>query len=274
MVNVGSTPFGTEYSLSRRRYVHGGAWRDPAVDSLSFEPAVKELWKSSLKLSIAGFASLNYRLSPYPSHPDDPSSPDDPSRNVHYPDHLIDVAQGLLYLEEHYHIANRYILVGHSAGGTMAFELHNWYMPLRMLPVPAVVLGVAGIYNFEAFIENHSEIPAYRELIENAFPDKRLWERASPYKNRLPNYAAWEQAEAIIIAHSDQDELVEKAQSSYMLERARMAPHCKKKVHFLEASGAHDEIWGSGYILAGLITKSIEILLSTPKLVGVRDLAS
>ena len=254
-----------EHSLRRGRYIHGGAWRDPAVDSLSFEPAVKELWKSCLKSSIAGFASINYRLSPYPTHHGDPSSPDDPSRNVHYPDHLIDVAQGLLFLEEHYHIDDRYLLVGHSAGGTMAFELHNWYMPRTMLPVPAAVLGVAGIYNFEAFIENHSEMPAYRELMENAFPDKRLWERASPYKNRLPNYAAWEQAKAIIISHSDQDELVEMAQSSYMLERARMAPHCKNKVHFLEASGTHDEIWGSGYILAGLITKSVDILLSYPR---------
>jgi hypothetical protein len=233
------------------------------VDSLTFELAIKELWRSSLKLAIAGFASINYRLSPYPSHPDDPSSPDDPSRNVHYPDHLIDVAQGLLYLEEHYHIGDRYLLVGHSAGATMVFELHNWYMPRAMLPVPAAVLGVAGIYNFEAFIEDHSETPAYRELIENAFPDKRLWERASPYKNHLPNYAAWEQAKAIIISHSDQDELVEKAQSSYMLERARMAPHCKDKVHFLKAGGEHDEIWASGTILADLITKSIEILMSS-----------
>ena len=62
-----------------------------------------------------------------------------------------------------------------------------------------------------------------------------------------PNYAAWEQAKAIIMAHSNQDELVEKAQSSYMLERAPMAPHCKDKVNFLESRGAHDEIWASGY---------------------------
>ena len=141
--------------------------------------------------------------------------------------------------------------------------LFRSYMPRAMLPIPAAVLGVAGIYNFEAFIEDHSETPTYRELIENAFPDKRLWERASPYRSCLPNYAAWEQAKAIIISHSDQDELVEKAQSSYMLERARMAPHCKNKVHFLKASGEHDEIWASGTILADLITKSIEILISS-----------
>jgi kynurenine formamidase len=184
---------------------------------------------------------------------------------VHYPGHLIDVAQGLLYLEEHYQIGNRYILVGHSAGATMAFELHDWYMPRRNLPIPAVVLGIAGIYNFEAFVEEHSEIPAYREFMENAFPEKRLWERASPYQNRLPNSAAWEQAEAIIVSHSDQDELVEKAQSSYMLGRARMSPHCKEHVHFLEASGAHDEIWASGYILAGLISKAVQILRSSSR---------
>lgn len=184
---------------------------------------------------------------------------------MRYPDHLEDVAQCLLYLEEHYQISNRYILVGHSAGATMAFELHNWYMPRRTLPIPAVVLGVAGIYNFEAFVEEHSGIPAYREFMENAFPEKGLWERASPYENCLPKSAVWEQAKAIIISHSDQDELVEEAQSSYMMERARTSSPCKERVHFLEASGAHDEIWESGYILAGLISKSVKILLSSSR---------
>jgi kynurenine formamidase len=221
------------------------------------------LSNSPLKHSVAGFASINYRLSPYPSHPNDPSSPRDISRNLQYPAHLLDVSRALLYLDAKYRINNRYLIAGHSAGATLAFELNNWYIPKAQLPQPACVVGISGIYDLEAFIESHSEIPAYRELIENAFPDKSLWEQASPYKSHLSETAIWQDARAVIVSHSDEDELVEKAQASYMLKRARAALNVK--VHFLPATGAHDEIWGNGHILASLITMSIEILRSSPK---------
>lgn len=238
--------------------MHGGAWRDPEVDSLSFEPAVTSLWDSSARDSIAGFASINYRLSPYPSHPRKPSSPADPARNAHYPDHLQDVEKGLLFLEDRCQISGRYLLAGHSAGATLAFELHN--NSSSRLPVPLGVLGIAGIYEFESFLKAHSEIPAYKEFMENAFPDRSLWEKAAPYTNRESDFAVWEHSKAVIIAHSEEDQLVEKEQASLMLQRARLTPHYKEKVHYLQASGNHDEIWGSGHILAGLITKSLQIL--------------
>ena len=242
------------------RYVHGGAWLDPEQDSKCFEPAVKILWNSPLKDSIAGYASINYRLSPNLSHSKNPSSPDDPSRNVHYPSHLVDVAHALLFLQENYNIENRYLLAGHSAGATMAFELHNWYLHGAQLPKPLCVLGIAGIYNFDAFLEAHNHIPFYKAFMENAFPDKSLWEQASPYRSRLPGLANWEHAKAVIISHSFQDELVEEAQASFMLERTRMTANAQEKVHFLDASGTHDEIWSNGQILAGLITKSLEFI--------------
>jgi kynurenine formamidase len=247
-------------SAEELRYIHGGGWRDPEVDSQSFEPAVNELLGSSIKDQIAGFASVNYRLSPHPSHPAKPSSPDDPSRNVHYPSHLQDVGHALLYLEEEYQIANRYVLVGHSAGATIAFELNNWYIPDKVLPLPAAILGIAGIYNFEAFIQAHSGIPLYREFMENAFPLLDQWEKAAPYTSRLPDQALWEQVQTILISHSDEDELVEKEQATFMLERALGLPHGKEKVHFLEANGNHDEIWESGPILADLIIKAVDIM--------------
>jgi kynurenine formamidase len=147
--------------------------------------------------------------------------------------------------------------VGHSAGATLAFELHN--TPTYKVPTPAGLLGISGIYHFEAFLSAHSESRVYQEFMENAFPDRASWEKAAPYTNLEPA-AAWEDARAVIIAHSDQDELIEKEQASFMLQRARFSPHCKERVHFLEASGLHDEVWQSGHILADLITKSLQIL--------------
>jgi hypothetical protein len=148
--------------------------------------------------------------------------------------------------------------VGHSAGATITFELHSDSKP--KLPAPLGVLGISGIYHFEAFLEAHSQIPVYQEFMENAFPDQALWEKAAPYTNREPGLAIWETVKAVIIAHSKDDELIEEKQATFMLERAHMTPHTKEKAHFLEASGKHDEIWESGHILAGLITKSLKIL--------------
>ena len=253
--------------LNSIRYIHGGAWRDPFVDSKSFKPAVEILSSNpSWRTSIAGFASINYRLSAYPGHPNDPSSPDDEARNAIYPTHLLDVSRALLYLNDKYKINNRYILAGHSAGGTLAFELNDWYLSDTPLPQPACVLGIAGIYDLEAIIEYHKAIPEYREFIEMAFPDNSLWDQASPSKSHLSATAKWQNARVIIIAHSPEDGLVEDGQAAEMLERAQRLPNADQKVHFIPIMGKHDEIWFKGHGLADLITKSVDILRSSTKL--------
>lgn len=150
--------------------------------------------------------------------------------------------------------------MGHSAGATMAFEMNNKKVGSTGVPDPIGVLGIAGIYHFEAFLENHSQSPVYREFMENAFPNRESWEKAAPYTNREPGFAVWENAKAVIIAHSEDDELIEKEQASFMLERAHLTPRTKDKVHFLQANGLHDEVWESGHILADLITRSLQIL--------------
>lgn len=241
-------------------YVHGGAWRDPEVDSKSFQATVDNLWQSPLKSRIEGFASINYRLSPYPSHPRLPSSPDDPSRNVHDPSHVEDLAAALSYLNKKYNIDGRYLLIGHSAGATMAFQVRNATVTTEPLPQPLAVLGVSGIYEFNAFVEYHKQIPAYDELTVNAFPERQKWAEDSPSSNQHPLGAIWETARAVIISHSKQDELVEAAQATYMLDRARNIFAGQGGVSFVEATGAHNDIWKSGHILAGVIVKSLNIL--------------
>ena len=62
-------------------FIHGGAWRDPAVTAAAFDRAAAALLlrnqdstSTSKGSRIAGLASLNYRLSPYPGRPsDDPA---------------------------------------------------------------------------------------------------------------------------------------------------------------------------------------------------------
>ncbi|KAF4632550.1 hypothetical protein G7Y89_g5580 [Cudoniella acicularis] len=242
-------------------FIHGGAWRDPEVDSKAFRPAISVLESSKSMSAIAGFASINYRLSPYPTNARNPSKPGDLSRNVHHPEHLLDVGHALQYLDEHYGIANNYVLVGHSAGAALAFQLHQSYFP-EPLPHPSCVLGIAGIYDFEAFVEAHKEISACQEIMENAFPARSTWEQASPNKSQLPGLALWEQAKTVVISYSNQDELVENGQASLMLERASTISKAAERVHELKTSGKHDEIWQGGSILAALIEQSLGWLRS------------
>jgi kynurenine formamidase len=240
-------------------YIHGGAWRDPDVDSKSFIPALNLLWGSPSRASFAGFASINYSLSPYPSHDTNPSTPDDSARNVHHPQHVLDIAHALVYLQEEYNIKDRYMLVGHSAGATLTFQLHQALLSGKSLPQPSKVLGISGIYNFEAFVEAHSGIEAYKEIMENAFPERTIWQEASPYSSDPKNVTLWESAGAIAVSHSPEDELVEEAQAAFMLERARFLPEAENKVYFLEASGHHDQIWSSGTTLASLVVRTMDL---------------
>ena len=52
--------------------------------------------------------------------------------------------------------------------------------------------------------------------------------------------------------------MVERAQAETMLESLHRRQNLQAKVHFLEATGQHDEIWRNGDILAGLIQKALE----------------
>jgi kynurenine formamidase len=164
-----------------------------------------------------------------------------------------------LYLEKEYGIAGRYILAGHSAGATMAFQLHNSYLMDATLPIPVCVIGIAGIYHFKDFVEAHKEISAYKELMENAFPDHSVWDDASPPITQR-GLALWEQAKVIVISHSDDDGLVEKGQASTMIKRAHSIAQAKERVHQLGITGTHDEVWINGEILGGLILRSMDLL--------------
>lgn len=141
-------------------YVHGGYFRDPAVTSASFVPALSMLVAASasrtahdskhspfrhqdtptqrtngtshdetdLSLSLAsasayisGYASINYRLAPHAQKAaQDRSTSTYELRNATWPEPLHDVVTAIAHLQAKYHFGTRYLLVGHSVGATMA----------------------------------------------------------------------------------------------------------------------------------------------------------
>ena len=219
-------------------YIHGGAWRDPLIDASSFAPTATKILlhhhhhhhhhqaRSSSSSSIAGLASLNYRLSPHPRHPPPAAGSDDDdddarARSARHPDHIADVLAGLSFLRRivcchnhnHSRCRHRWILAGHSCGATLAFQSvmdpSRWFAAggdLSSSPSSSAVaadvdadavVGFSGLYDLAGFI---AAPPAgwealrepYAEFMAGAFgADERVWRAVCPATADGPWPAEW-----------------------------------------------------------------------------------
>ncbi|KAJ5794208.1 hypothetical protein N7457_000807 [Penicillium paradoxum] len=233
-------------------YIHGGAWRDPTVTLDSFKPTESILRDADLP--IAGFASISYRLSPHPNHPQDSRStaPND-FQNARHPDHIRDVKAALAFLQNTYGFGARYILIGHSCGATLAFQAvmgaisdHREQpfiggkenqdisvgvvsaspgpLPPPLAAQPTAIVGVAGIYDLRRLRDSHRDIPAYQEFIEGAFgPNELLWDGVSPAQMAGSRgvEGGWKSGRLAVLAHSKDDGLVDHSQMEAMEEALR-----------------------------------------------------
>ncbi|KAL6239781.1 hypothetical protein BDW75DRAFT_66973 [Aspergillus navahoensis] len=260
--------------------IHGGAWRDPTQTSTSYlAPALSILSTSELNSSnsqsrhITGLASISYRLSPHPFHPQDTSATvESHLRNAKHPEHINDIQLALSFLQNKYRFGERYILAGHSCGATLAFQA---VMPSLFVGgressevdymAPLAVLGMAGIYNLRLLRDSHRDISAYQEFIEGAFGvDEKVWDAASPgVVSGEGGVEGWKKGRVVVLAHSREDELCDTEQSEEMkrfLERWEKDGPKKREVQFLPIEGKHDDAWERGAELTRGILFTIERL--------------
>ncbi len=178
-------------------HVHGGAWRDPQLTAASVEPTVAHAFSSPGSTShINVIVSINYTLSPYPTHPTLPYDPvknhhSDPSREAVHPQHVRDVLNGLLFLKSFGLADQSYILSGHSCGACIAFQaiLQSpavYGSDMTDAPCPAAIVGLNGLYDLPALVNglgaSHEHLRVeYGMLLSNAFgKDETIWAVASP----------------------------------------------------------------------------------------------
>lgn len=244
-------------------YIHGGAWRDPAIDATSFEPIQQRLLQSKVNDEIAGYASIDYRLSSYPSHPTNPSDPSDPARNARHPDHINDVLSALLYLQNTYGFRDQYVLVGHSCGATLALQVamkrywsqqhESTYALEHNVEPPLAIVGLEGIYDVQAFDGNHRDQPIYKDFLDNAVGSAD-WNVISPTSGKFGD--SWPDGKLVVIAHSPADELVEPEQAELM-QRCFVAQGWQesgqRRVKFVELNSGHDEVWQTGEAAKAII---------------------
>ena len=251
-------------------YIHGGAWFDPDQTATTFDKAQDILLNSSAEEHIAGFASINYRLSPAPWHSTSPSNPGDPARNARHPDHINDVLAGILHLQETYRFEGRYLLVGHSCGACLALQVlmkRYWGVQYESTPAlqlnvvpPLAVLGLEGLYDLPALVQYHSDGTFYRNFVEAAFgPKEADWKAASPTSSNLNE--SWEDGKLVVIAHSHEDELVEWEQPELMMKSLSaqgFKESGSRRAKLLELKGKHDQVWEEGHEVARAIEFAVK----------------
>ncbi|KAK0639421.1 Alpha/Beta hydrolase protein [Cercophora newfieldiana] len=238
-------------------FIHGGAWRDPAITASSFQPAAAALLLKHHNqigsTKLAGLASLNYRLSPYPGRPSS-----DPAYAARHPDHISDVLHGIAFLQRAGVATGGYVLAGHSCGATLAFQAvmspSRWGLGRLegMITHPDVVVGLNGLYDLAGFVRSppagyEGLREAYEEFTRGAFgADEEVWRAVCP-ATAEEWVGEWkgegEGGRRVVLVQSRGDTLVPRGQLEGMrgvLEGEGV------RVGDMEAEGGHDEIWERG----------------------------
>lgn len=250
-------------------HVHGGAWRDPALTATSIEPTVAHAFAGRPPGPITAVASIDYRLSPFPTHPADPYNPDAddhsiPDREAVHPQHVQDVLCGLALLRSFGVSDGSYVLSGHSCGACIAAQAT--LCPPRCFglvdlddpPRPAALLGLNGLYDLPALVDdlgpNHGHLrDEYSTLLSYAFgADPSRWPAASPArldpKEIDAHIAAGKSPRLVVLDQSADDQLVPMNQKHRLAEQLGQAAGMRV-VDGRRCVGSHAAPWERGDIL-------------------------
>lgn len=212
---------------------------------------------------IAGFASLNYRLSPHPSFSQDAATtPSFAARAARHPDHLDDVASGLRFLQRRLGFGSDYVLFGHSAGATLAYQALLGSAVQHVgsdMTLPAAVVGFEGIYDLAGLDGRMGG--GYAGFIGAAFgADRAAWRDASP-ATAAGSFGSWAGHGAprlAVLAHSADDELVDMPEVETMERRLR-GDGVRDLLVFRDLKGGHFDVLNDGSF-ARVLVKALEEL--------------
>jgi len=266
-------------------FIHGGYYRDPIVDASSFNNPLSLLLNSPLcaftRAHISGYASINYRLSPHPDYPQDPSQTSDYELcNAAHPEHIEDVVTAIADLQRRYGFGNRYILMGHSVGATLALqavicrqvpwsppaaESDTTFEPALRIQPPTAIIGLNGIYSFPLI---HSTNPEYEPITSNALgPDPEVHKAASPASYPPSAFAPPCSAGTahglrhIVLAASHDDQLVPWDQVECMRDVFADDGETDVEVRVVEVKGDHNDCWREGDDVAWVVSLTVKVVL-------------
>lgn len=156
-------------------------------------------------------------------------------------------------------MGGRYVLVGHSCGATLAFQVPEVDGRGGDVPKPCCVVGSEGIYDLPSLVERNQH-PFYREFVVSTFgDDETTWTAASPCRAG-PSSKLWGKTGVLLISHSDEDEYVEKAQSLDMLDHIKATKTAEQEAVYVPAEGKHDEVHEKGGEMARIIEVALKMV--------------
>lgn len=212
------------------------------------------------KSAIRGFISIDYRLSPHPQFPQDKSqTPESEFRNARHPDHVQDIWLALEYLRKPIQLEENYILVGHSAGATLAFQLLMGNGALGdsshlQVPLPTAIIGISGIYDLVGLNDRFGG--GYAFFIEAAFgDDQAIWSGASPRRFGGSFKDRWLGGRFACLAWSPGDSLIDEPEIDNMAEKLKedgVTITVDKDLH-----GEHDFVWEDGAQVRRLVIEAL-----------------
>ncbi|ANB12590.1 arylformamidase [Sugiyamaella lignohabitans] len=235
-------------------FIHGGAWRDPRNTYEDGEHLANGLLDGQISRSMDGVASIDYRLSP----------------DVKHPSHIEDILLALKFITASFEVSE-YILVGHSAGAFLSFQVLTQWPALNNTAKISVTIGVEGIYNLPYMIEEHS---SYEGFVSEAFGnDPDDWEKASPigtsFRWQRSKQDLVETAEVslvtydgtIVLVHSPEDELLGiDFQPKFAKKHLQLVTGNEVTVCEELARGSHDAVYVSD-LLVTIVKKYIGLQL-------------
>lgn len=165
----------------------------------------------------------------------------------------------LKFLKKEYGVGDDYILIGHSAGATLAFQL-LMDQPTKDAdsnpPLPSTILGVSGIYDLVSLDDRHKG--NYAGFITAAFgSDKKVWDDVSPVHFTGSFRENWPSSRLAILAWSPEDTLIDEPEI-----KAMAAKLLKDRVNVnvtQDLTGDHNEVWEEGSQLAQLVHASLAL---------------
>lgn len=251
-------------------HIHGGAWRDPQLNSSSIEADVAHAFSSiDSEPRLSAIISINYTLSPFPTHPTlpyDSSKGDhsDPAREAVHPMHVRDVLNAFALLRSLGLKDDSYILSGHSCGACLSFQAtlqtpQHWaFESLAAPPRPAILIGFNGLYDLPNLVHElgpkHVQLKdVYEDLLGIAFgEDQSDWIQASPARvevDKLADRVREGSAPRMVwLDQSSEDQLVPMNQTDD-LEKHLIEVRGMKVCRGHRCTGRHAAPWEEGIII-------------------------
>ena len=157
--------------------------------------------------------------------------------------------------------SDNYILVGHSAGATLALQLMTGPALLHgqaetSMPLPASIIGISGIYDLVGLADRHE---GYDEFISAAFgTDKTDWKRVSPMHFTGSFSDSLSSQRPVLLAWSTGDTLIDVDEIDGMAARLK-SENCNLAT-LKDLHGGHDYVWVDGSQVAALVAKALDML--------------